>query len=210
VRKLGTHVYSLSTLLFCGFTGIGIGVGITYWILHVIPRERRLLEESINTNLSSAIQRLINSLLLPVLKEDIDSIIFGKPESPYKEEIRETIKTPLTEDTDKFIKEMERDVEKVEAEYLEKNPDKESEIYPFKSSTVKAIPVWYCFKKKCYRSFPIPINIFNYAIGGFQNSIDKGIVVNMDDTDYRVKYSVGIEKNYCYSIKINNKEKIQN
>jgi hypothetical protein len=196
---MNTHIYSLSTLILCGLSGLSIGVGIMYWIYRI--KKRRMIEEFCIP--SEPLKRLISLLLYNAAKENADCIVFGTLPRKYKIEEREP-KHKLSEDDLKFIEDFEKETQ----ELIDKSPDT---YFPFKDSDVTGLPIWYCSQGTCYQDDDIPLYLFTSLIDCFLYYEQEGIHISEWANDpSRILYTIEMRETYCYSIKINKIEEIPN
>lgn len=150
----------------------------------------------------SPTQRLIRVILHCAIENDADYIVFGEPIKPY-----DTVEMPKPKHPENSIS-LE---EKEEIDRWLEEMDKEMEdLDPFNMSPLKEIPVWYCSKGKFYQTVPLKLNIVNHVIEGLLRYTKKEIYTLIDDRKYKVLYSLGMQVNYCYFIKIEHVEKEPN
>ena len=145
---------------------------------------------------NSPIQLMIATLLYFVVKDNASCIIFGEPIKPYKiGEIQQQKQTNNKKEVDSFLESLAKKSTTTEC----------AAIHLFNSSPITEIPVWQCVNEEYYPSAPIPLNLLNPLIEGFLAHEKDGVICGNEPGE-KVFYSVGMEKNYCYSIKIQKTE----
>jgi len=194
---MNTHIYSQSTLILCGLSGLSIGFALMYWIYRI--KTRKIIEGFCIP--SAPMQRLISHLLYNAAKDNAECIVFGALPEEYKIEERES-KHKLSEDDIKFIKDFEKETQ----DLINKSP-----YFPFRNSPVQGVPIWFCSEGKCYRDDCIPLYLFTSVIDCFLHFEQEGInITECSDEPSRILYTIGMQETYSYSIKINKIEKIPN
>jgi hypothetical protein len=151
----------------------------------------------------SPIQRLIRVILHYAVENDADCIVFGEPIKPY-----DVIEMPKPKHLENGISLEEMNKIDLWLEDMENEMKNEIEcLDPFKMSPLKEIPVWYCSKGKCYQIAPLKLSIINSVIAGLLYYAKQEICTSIDGHEYKVVYSIGMQDNYCYFIKIEHVEK---
>jgi hypothetical protein len=161
--------------------------------------------------------RAIQLLMYDVVIKKADMIVFGEPPQPY--EIEElppppTIAQQLASGdiTKEQADEENKRIQEFES-FDEKNKpffDKSFQEGPFASSPVRQVPVLCRRNGKWYHAVPISIDILHVFVDHLAFHSKSLFHVNHLGQDYDVRYTMRMENNYCYSIKIMEVKEIPN
>ena len=171
---------------------------------------------------NAAVDKLVEVLLADAVRRGVDKIILGEPTQPYEIEQRKVLTRAERVEAGTMTK-----AEKLEADALEQKfvqlkqegdkLDKESERLhgptrsPFHTSAVTGIPTWYRLKGKWQQMADLPVRILSEVMSRFEwHSTDFYCLKSAHGkTTHKVRYSVGMETNFCYSISINEVESVE-
>ena len=135
------------------------------------------------------IQELIEYFIEVAWEEKAEHIVFGEPVKPckIKEEKQSSDFDFLKEDIDKLLEESFKKM----GEKKELNDKK----------YFKVMPVWYFINGEySQKVIPFPSRIFTSVIDQFIEKESDGILMDKNDKNTRVRYSVKMGENYCYHV----------
>ena len=144
----------------------------------------------------SPLYRLMKVLLSYAVQEGANCVVFGEPIQPY--EIQEPPKTNESQ-----VEEVSLFIEKLEDELIEEQEDEcitTSIGYPYDSSSISEIPVWYRLETGKFIKTPgLPVSLICDLIGCLGSYNEIGLLKSNSE---KVKFSLGMQENYCYYVNI--------
>ena len=186
------------------------------YILMAAEKSKRLSALATDT---TAIDKLVEMLLSCAVRGGADKIVFGEPTQPFEVEQREcpsldeqVAAGSMTDAERAMIEGVERMLEETQQEGAAF--DKEVELLlgyppdPFHASPVKEMPRWLRSNGKWHQEEALGARLFSDVIASLERQCDSIYCLKsvQGKTTHKVRYSVGIEKNFCYSITINEVE----
>ena len=133
--------------------------------------------------------RLMEMYLSQAVNSGFDYIVFGEPVKPYD-----------VEDNAKFC---EPDIpEESTEEYVERGVSCSSGF--FDTSSITGIPIWYrCRNGKFAEAASLPLSLLERLIRCFLSYNE----ISLPENKGKVKFSLGMQENYCYYVKIHGVER---
>ena len=149
-------------------------------------------------------------MLYMAVEDNVDKIVFGEPMQPFDVEKTAEYKQVVNENTyGEEIDAVVASIQKSGKNLPESVKDFISKI-EFHDSPLTKVPVWRRSNGKWHQVPPLQLSLLNQLIEEFTHHPPEiGASLTKDHKPiYLASFTVGMEKNYCYSITIKEPKKI--